>query len=356
MELGITTGYGDGRFGPADYITRAQMAVFLERALLGPECANVKGTWKFTNNGVLNCISEGDTITEYPSGSGIIAINQDGCNVSWNEPNSNELRSGTIDGNSIQVSGIFAIPSVPGFIFTENNYSAIGTVDEHTINLNGSGIAIGTYEGVAGSCEGTDTLKLTRCFDVAVAVLDGGPISTCVDCGVWFKLAIIKNQAMNVDPDRVIAEEFPADTLVSLPQETRVNQWIDKVNKDCVPAKVILVGYSLGGDAVRKGNFPNICSRMTIDPIGEEFILSAGFNQRNVEAVQPEHSGGYFINYLSDPILCKERYPWLCGYRISGAENYYYSGTDHSSIVPSVGSNEVVVPLVRDCLGLGENL
>ena len=34
-ELGITTGYGDGRFGPGDYVTRAQMAVFLSRAFLG---------------------------------------------------------------------------------------------------------------------------------------------------------------------------------------------------------------------------------------------------------------------------------------------------------------------------------
>jgi len=34
LELGITTGYGDGRFGPADFVTRAQMAVFLSRAFL----------------------------------------------------------------------------------------------------------------------------------------------------------------------------------------------------------------------------------------------------------------------------------------------------------------------------------
>ena len=34
-ELGITTGYGDGRYGPYDAVTRAQMAVFLWRAFLG---------------------------------------------------------------------------------------------------------------------------------------------------------------------------------------------------------------------------------------------------------------------------------------------------------------------------------
>ncbi len=34
-ELGITTGYGDGRYGPLDPVTRAQMAVFLSRAFSG---------------------------------------------------------------------------------------------------------------------------------------------------------------------------------------------------------------------------------------------------------------------------------------------------------------------------------
>ncbi len=34
-ELGITAGYGDGRYGPYDFLTRAQMATFLSRAFLG---------------------------------------------------------------------------------------------------------------------------------------------------------------------------------------------------------------------------------------------------------------------------------------------------------------------------------
>ena len=36
-ELGITTGYEDGRYGPYDLVTRAQMAAFLARAFLGME-------------------------------------------------------------------------------------------------------------------------------------------------------------------------------------------------------------------------------------------------------------------------------------------------------------------------------
>jgi hypothetical protein len=34
-ELEITTGYGDGRYGPYDLVTRDQMAAFLSRAFLG---------------------------------------------------------------------------------------------------------------------------------------------------------------------------------------------------------------------------------------------------------------------------------------------------------------------------------
>jgi photosystem II stability/assembly factor-like uncharacterized protein len=36
-ELNITTGYGDGTYGPYDLVTRAQMAAFLSRAFLGME-------------------------------------------------------------------------------------------------------------------------------------------------------------------------------------------------------------------------------------------------------------------------------------------------------------------------------
>jgi hypothetical protein len=36
-ELAITTGYGNGRYGPYDFVTRAQMAAFLSRAFLGME-------------------------------------------------------------------------------------------------------------------------------------------------------------------------------------------------------------------------------------------------------------------------------------------------------------------------------
>ena len=35
MELGITTGIGEGLYGPGNPVTRAQMAVFLSRAFLG---------------------------------------------------------------------------------------------------------------------------------------------------------------------------------------------------------------------------------------------------------------------------------------------------------------------------------
>ena len=39
-ELGLTTGYGDGRYGPSDLITREQVAAFLVRAVSGEPPAN----------------------------------------------------------------------------------------------------------------------------------------------------------------------------------------------------------------------------------------------------------------------------------------------------------------------------
>jgi len=41
LSLGIAAGYGDGRFGPDDDVTRAQMAVFLTRSFIGFRVLNV---------------------------------------------------------------------------------------------------------------------------------------------------------------------------------------------------------------------------------------------------------------------------------------------------------------------------
>jgi hypothetical protein len=125
-------------------------------------CANVAGNWNYTNSGTVTCTVDGESETENPSGSGTIVINQNGCNISWTEPIYQVSRSGTISGNFIQVSGLFGIALDPGVIITQNIYNASGSVIGNIINLSGSGFVAGTYEGMSGSCTGTDSATFTR--------------------------------------------------------------------------------------------------------------------------------------------------------------------------------------------------
>jgi hypothetical protein len=92
------------------------------------DCPNVSGMWHFTNSGVVTYIIDGETETEYPSGSGTIVINQNGCAISWTEPVLNQSRSGTVSGQNVQVSGIFVVPMVDGVNITQNSYTASGTI------------------------------------------------------------------------------------------------------------------------------------------------------------------------------------------------------------------------------------
>jgi hypothetical protein len=138
-------------------------------------CPDIAGKWNFTNSGVVTCSGGGETDTEYPSGSGTACITltqnstQNSCNVSWIVPGTDYSRSGTVTGNSIQVSGIFVVPLVEGVNITQNSYSASGTISEdtNTINLNGEGSAAGSYEGIGFTCTGTDEATFTRSSSTA---------------------------------------------------------------------------------------------------------------------------------------------------------------------------------------------
>jgi len=128
-------------------------------------CADLAGSWNFSESGSITWTVGGQSETENLGGSGQITIAQDGCNISWTEPTYNETRSGTIDANgNVQVSGRFVVPLVGSVTLTKNTYTAKGTLsaDELTIDLTGTGFAEGTYEGVNFSCTGTDKVKLTR--------------------------------------------------------------------------------------------------------------------------------------------------------------------------------------------------
>ncbi|MEW6584347.1 MAG: choice-of-anchor D domain-containing protein [Nitrospirota bacterium] len=130
----------------------------------GKECPDISGEWDYENSGTVTCTYGGDSETEHVSGSGAIFITQDGCKISWTEPTFDVSRSGTVTGNSVEVSGKFVVPLVGGVDLTQNTYSATGTIsqDKETINLSGSGQANGSYQGISFSCTGTDEAVFTR--------------------------------------------------------------------------------------------------------------------------------------------------------------------------------------------------
>ncbi|MBI5640082.1 MAG: CHRD domain-containing protein [Nitrospirae bacterium] len=129
-------------------------------------CLNISGVWSFIDNGRVTCSGGGETDTAPISGSGAVNIAQNGCNVSWSVSldGVNYSRAGSVSGNAIQVSGPFVVPLEGGVNITQNTYSASGTIsaDTRKINLNGTGSATGSYEGVGFTCTGTDKVTLTR--------------------------------------------------------------------------------------------------------------------------------------------------------------------------------------------------
>ena len=125
---------------------------------------DISGLWYFTNTGTITISGGGQSDTQDINGTGTLNINQDGQNVSWVEPSTNTLRSGTFNGTNIQVSGDFIVPLAEGVVIIENLYEAEGTIsqDGNTINLNGNGTAKFIYEGVTFSVEGNDEAVFFR--------------------------------------------------------------------------------------------------------------------------------------------------------------------------------------------------
>lgn len=127
---------------------------------------NVAGTWDFTNSGSVTCVSAEGSEELPASGSGRITLWQTGFNIGWTTYLNSQPypRTGTIDGGAIQVSGIFLVALVPEVVFSQNNYTAQGSIgaDNCSITLAGSGFADGTAFGEYFSCTGQDTLVLKK--------------------------------------------------------------------------------------------------------------------------------------------------------------------------------------------------
>ena len=129
-----------------------------------PPCFNIAGDWNASETVTITCCLGGDCETNTFSGTDIITIYQNECNISYNLYLSgfgDFSRTGTIDANNIQLSGIFAVLQ-PQCTATKNNIIVNGTVNGDQINLQGSGKINGTCYGMGFSCTGGSTAILSR--------------------------------------------------------------------------------------------------------------------------------------------------------------------------------------------------
>jgi hypothetical protein len=129
------------------------------------ECANIAGTWNGSETGTTTCTVAGETETEPVNESGIVTIEQNRCDIKYRLPNFD--KTGTVERNIIRVSGPLAILSGREISYTQNSFTAEGTISVGKIKLTGSGIATGTVGGEGESfpfsCTANSTSVLTRC-------------------------------------------------------------------------------------------------------------------------------------------------------------------------------------------------
>ena len=127
-------------------------------------CTNIAGNWFGTETLTITCCLGGDCETETLRGTDSITIQQNGCNISYDINISGYgtfSRTGTIDGNNIQLSGIFAALQ-PWCSATQNVVTISGTVNGNQIDSQGTGIVKATCDGMSVSCTGNSTAVLTR--------------------------------------------------------------------------------------------------------------------------------------------------------------------------------------------------
>jgi len=154
------------------------------------EAEEIGGNWYATENATILftvcALGECDQLTQNAGGSEPTTITQNGANVSWYAPGTHYLRSGTINGKNIQVSGVLcALRDVPfpgDFTFTSNLLTAQGALsaDNTTITLTGTGSCqgYGTYEGIPFTLQAvvqSDSVVMTR---PAVSIAATDPTAT----------------------------------------------------------------------------------------------------------------------------------------------------------------------------------
>jgi uncharacterized protein (TIGR03437 family) len=134
-------------------------------------CPYIAGAWDFSEEGTEHCVINGQPESpEGIKGTAVVTIKQDqgSCTFSYDVtdlrvPSLRIPRNGVLTGREVTITGPAAV-AVPGagVIFTENLYSAKGTVCGGKISATGSGKYSFTQAGVSVSCVTNSTAKSTR--------------------------------------------------------------------------------------------------------------------------------------------------------------------------------------------------
>jgi hypothetical protein len=330
--------------------------VALSGRLHAAPCVDVGGTYDVEETTTITVSAGGQSETQTVSGNARILLEQNECQVSYPVPGAGLERQGAVHGNTLDLSGTFVNPLVEGMSFRVNEFHASVTIkDEFDYTFVGTGNARGTYQGVSFTITGSSTGRMRRHFDVAVAVLRGGAVGPFLPGS---DVDRIRAQAEAVDPKRVIAEGFVAAPLPD--QLTRVGWWLNRISQSgSSGVNLVLIGHSLGGDAVRRANFANTRLRITLDPINADSLppnrLVPLLDQR-AYSFAPTRPGGRFLNILSSTL---EGGSGIFGHLITGASENRVLGppqwqeTNHFTIVTRVVESNLVANEVRALLNAG---
>lgn len=180
-------------------------------------------------------------------------------------------------------------------------------------------------------------VKVTVCYNAAVAIFRGGPQTLEATAPHNVALASLKARVLASGGGSVAAEVF--DVTPSNPRTAAVASWLDQLNEGCAaPVPTVFVGHSLGGDAAIRVNYEKVCSRILLDPFDPRLT-----DPRSRAPILVQRGGSYppreppgdgaiysFLadqpdEYLGRPLIARSNVSQQC-----------VDGTDHNSIVTTV--------------------
>ena len=319
---------------------------------------NLEGTYYSQESLEYTISVMGQNTKETQSGDGTVTFNQSGNEISYLVPGVNINRTGTLIGNKLILSGKFVIPASTDLVLSENTFKAeVVIIDKYHFEYTGSGKAKGTYQGIAFTISGSSSGEFDRRFKVAVAFLKGGPPNNILSKSSWNagdELGLLSAQAEAADKKNVITTGIGSSLSPS--QVSLVNSWYRGLNKNSSPPRLILVGHSLGGNAVTNSSITDVYYRIAIDPWTATGLPA--LNQRGLTLARTSTGGG-FKNILASGVESIPGYegPYgLLGYRVAnlGSNEWVELNppTNHFSVVHRVWEKGYVKNEVINALAL----